>query len=110
MSTQSEVMHCYEWIAPLIEQMLDLARRGQWGGLPELEAQYSETVDRLREIEPLMPLDQAQLERKFRLLGRIIPNYQELMRIVMPQLAHLGEALRTLEQQQSLHRAYSQFQ
>ena len=60
MCSQSEVMHCYEQISPLTERMLELARAGQWGALPALEAQYSETVDRLRVIEPLMSLDDAQ--------------------------------------------------
>ena len=108
MCSQSEVMHCYEQISPLTERMLELARGGQWGALPALEAQYSATVDRLRVIEPLMTLDEAQAERKYRLLGRINSNHAEISSIVMPQLAELGAMLRSLEQQQSLHSAYSQ--
>jgi flagellar protein FliT len=108
MCSQSEVMHCYEQISPLTERMLELARAGQWGALPALEAQYSDTVDRLREIEPLMTLDDAQAERKYSLLGRITSNHAEISSIVMPQLAQLGAMLRSLEQQQSLHSAYSQ--
>ncbi len=110
MSTQSEVMHCYEQAATLTERMLSLVQAGQWGALPALETQYSQAVDRLKVIEPLMPLDEAQSERKYRLLSRIIPNYAELNNLVTPELARLGEALRTMEQQQSIHRAYSQFQ
>jgi flagellar protein FliT len=108
MCSQSEVMHCYEQISPLTERMLELARAGQWGALPALEAQYSDTVERLRVIEPMMALDEAQAERKYRLLGRITSNHAELSDIVMPQLAQLGAMLRSLEQQQSLHSAYSQ--
>ncbi len=110
MATQSEVMHCYEQAASLTDQMLSLVRDGQWGALPALESRYSEAVERLQVIEPLLPLSQAQSERKHHLLGRIIPNYNELNDIVTPELARLGEALRTLEQQQNLHSAYSQFQ
>lgn len=108
MGSRSEVMHCYEQIAPLTERMLALARSGQWGELPALETQYSETVDRLKEIEPLMSLDEAQSARKYRLLNRIMADHAELYSIVMPELARLKGVLKTLEQQQSLHSAYGQ--
>ena len=108
MCSQSEVMHCYEQICPLTERMLELARAGQWGELPVLEEQCSATTDQLRVIEPLMALDEAQAERKYRLLSRINSNYAEISSIVMPQLIQLGDMLRNLEQQQSLHLAYSQ--
>lgn len=108
MSSHSEVMHCYEQIAPLTERMLVLARNGQWGALPALEAQYSDLVDRLKVIEPLATLDEAQSARKYQLLSRIHSNHAEIYSIVMPQLAHLREVLKSLEQQQSLYKAYGQ--
>ena len=108
MCSQSEVMHCYEQISPLTERMLELARAGQWGALPALEAQYSDTVDRLRVIEPMMSLDEAQAERKYRLLARITSNHAAISSIVTPQLTQLGAMLKSLEQQQSLQSAYLQ--
>lgn len=108
MSSQSEVMHCYEQIAPLSERMLLLARSGQWGALPALEARYSDAVDRLKVIEPLMALDEAQSARKYQLLSRINANHAEISSLIMPQLEYLGVVLKSLEQQQSLHSAYSQ--
>jgi flagellar protein FliT len=108
MSSQSEVMHCYEQIAPLTERMLMQARSGQWGKLPAQEAQYSAIVDRLKVIEPLELLMEAQLARKFQLLRRIISNQAMISSLVMPQLAHLGEVLKSLEQQDGLQKAYGQ--
>lgn len=108
MGSQSEVMHCYEQIAPLTERMLLLARTGQWGELPALEAQCSDTVDRLKAIEPLETLDESQSARKHRLLSRINVNHAKICRIVMPQLARLGAVLKSLALQQSLDKAYSQ--
>ena len=108
MGSQSEVMHCYEQIAPLTERMLMLARSKQWVELPALEAQCSDTVDRLKAIEPLEMLDESQSARKHRLLSRITSNHDEICSFVMPQLATLGEALKSLERQQSLHKAYGQ--
>lgn len=106
MSSQSEVMHCYEQIASSTERMLACARAGQWGELPSQEAMYSDMVDRLRQIEALESLHETQRARKYQLLSRIISGHAELSSLVMPQLAHLGEAVRSLEQQDNLQRAY----
>lgn len=108
MGSQSEVMHCYEQIAPLTERMLLLARTKQWGALPALEAQYSGMVDRLKVIEPLETLDEAQAARKYQLLSRITANSTDIFGMVMPQLAKLVTLMKSLEQQQSLERTYGQ--
>lgn len=108
MSSQSEVMHCYEQIVPLTERMLVLARSKQWGELPVLEEQYSSMVDRLKTIERLSSLDEAQAARKYQLLGRINANHAEICSMVMPQLESLGAVMKSLERQQSLHKAYGQ--
>lgn len=108
MGSQSEVMHCYEQIAPLTERMLVLARAKQWGELPVLEGQYCSMVECLREIEPLSTLDEAQSARKYVLLNRINANSTEIFNMVMPQLAKLVGVMKSLERQRSLHKAYSQ--
>lgn len=106
MGCQSEVMHCYEQIAPLTERMLILARTGQWGELPALEAQCSDTVDRLKVIKPLETLDESQLTRKYQLLGRIHANHDEIFNLVMPQLTELGMVLKSMARQHSLDQTY----
>jgi flagellar protein FliT len=107
-SSQSEVMHCYEQIAPITERMLMLARTAQWGELPALEAQNSDTVDRLKAIEPQETLDESQIKRKYQLLGRIQANHDEIFSIVMPQLAALRDSLKSLAFQHSLYQTYGQ--
>lgn len=108
MGTQSEVMHCYEQIAPLTERMLMLARARQWGVLPALEAQCSDMVERLMAIEDQETLDAAQSGRKYLLLSRITANYAEIRSLVLPQLAKLGAVMKDQSQRQSLHQAYGQ--
>lgn len=108
MSSQSEVMHCYEQIALLTERMLMLAGTGRWGLLPAKEAQYSDMVDRLKVIEPASELDEAQTARKYQLLCRIDANHAEIRGIIAPQLAKLGAALKSLEQKEILQSAYRQ--
>ena len=106
MSFQSEVMHCYEQTASLTDRMLAQARTGQWGELPALEAMHSAMVDRLQEIEPHESLLEWQVTRKYQLLSRIISGYAEMSGLVRPQLAHLGQTLQRMEQQQTLYQAY----
>jgi flagellar protein FliT len=106
MCSQSEVMHCYEQVATLTERMLALARAKQWGELPAQETVYSDMVDRLKAIEPLESLLEEQVARKYQLLSRIISNHAEVSGLVMPQLTHLGEMLRSMEQTESLEKAY----
>ena len=108
MSSQSEVMHCYEQISLLAEQMLLRARSGQWSELPAQEEIYSAMVDGLREIETLESLHEEQLARKYVLLGRIATSQAEISSLVVPQLRRLGEVLRNLEQQNSLQKTYGQ--
>ena len=108
MSSQSEVMHCYEQIAKLVEHMLSLARAYQWGELPAQEALYSAMVDRLKKIEALESLHEEQVTRKYLLLSRIAAHQAEVSSLVMPQLRHLGDMLRNLEQQENLQKAYGQ--
>ncbi|MEO5661566.1 MAG: flagellar protein FliT [Polaromonas sp.] len=108
MSSQSEVMHCYEQIATLTEGMLTQARTSQWGELPAQELMYSDMVDRLKFIEPQESLLEEQVARKYQLLSRIVSNQSEISNLVMPHLAHLGQVLKSLEQQENLQKAYGQ--
>lgn len=106
MGCQSVVMQCYEQIAPITERMLILARTGQWGELPALEAQCSDMVDRLKAIEPMATLDESQVARKYQLLGRIHANHDKIFKLVVPQLTELGAVLKNMACRHSLDQTY----
>lgn len=106
MASTSEVMHYYEQIAPLTERMLELARNRHWGELPQLEEQQSSMVDRLREIEPLESLNEAQVARKYQLLVWINGCQAEIYSILMPQLRELGRTIKGLTSRQLLMKTY----
>jgi flagellar protein FliT len=108
MGSRSEVMHCYEQMAPLTERMLLLASTRQWGGLPALEEQYRSLVDRLIVLEQESSLDQAQSLRKHHLLGRINANSAKILALVGPQIKKLLAVMTSMEKQQRLHQAYQQ--
>lgn len=106
MGYQSEVLHCYGQIAPLVDNMLVTAQAGDWGALPAMETQYSNLVDHLKAIEPVSTLDEEQTASKYQLLKRILSAHAEVSAIVTPELAKLGAMLKTLEQKEGLQRAY----
>jgi flagellar protein FliT len=102
MEQRSQVLCCYEQLAPLTERMLVQARRREWGALPELEEQCSQIVERLRVVEQHEALDRFQLTQKRRLLSRIRSNRDEIHKIVAPQLLRLGDVLHSMQRQRQL--------
>jgi flagellar protein FliT len=107
MRQPSQVLHCYEQLAPLTERMLLQARRRDWGALPGLEEQCSKIIERLRDIEQAETLDRFQLTQKHRLLSRIRGNHDEIRKIISPQLVRLGQVLQSMQHQRQLG-AYEQ--
>ena len=106
MCHQSEILYCYGQIAPLVDSMLLAAQAGDWGALPDLEAQYSNLVNHLKAIEPLHTLDEEKLAIKYQLLKRVTTAHAKVSAIVMPELAKLGAVLKTLERKEDLQRVY----
>jgi len=99
-------VHCYDQLASRVALMADLARSKEWGRLPELEAQCSAVVDRLKVLEPLETLEPAQLDEIGRLIGRIRADQEEVCQLVKPQIVQLIERMSFLSQQRSLGKAY----
>lgn len=108
MSSQSEVVHCYEQLLPLTARMLTLAREKEWGALPELEARCSAFIERLKVIEPLEKLDEQQRLYTYRLLGRLLADREAIVGIIGPQIAQLGATLESMQRSHGLQQAYSQ--
>ncbi|MFI5445968.1 flagellar protein FliT [Polaromonas sp. UC242_47] len=108
MSSQSEVIHCYEQLLPLAARMLILAKEKEWGALPELETRCSALIERLKVIEPLEKLDEQQRLYTYRLLGRLLADREAIMGIIGPQVAQLGATLESMQRSQGLNQAYRQ--
>jgi flagellar protein FliT len=108
MSSQSEVIHCYEQLLPLAARMLTLARDKEWGALPELESKCSDLIERLKVIEPLETLDEQQRLYTYQLLGRLLADRDAIVGIIAPQVAQLGATLASMQRSHGLHQAYGQ--
>ena len=102
----SEVVHCYGQLASRFERMAELARAKEWGELPELEAQCSSLVERLKALDPLEVLGGAELQEALRLIDRIRADQAEVSGLIKPQIDELLSRMSYLSQQRSLGRAY----
>lgn len=86
--------------------MLTAAQAGDWDTAVVHGQQYCELVERLRNSEPSMPLDDAGRAMKYDLLVRILENDALTRDMAIPQLARLGELLGRMKRQQTLLSAY----
>lgn len=106
MSACEHEQRCYEEMAPLTERMLALARSDHWAGLGPLEERFSALAAQLSRLQPCAG-DPAWLERRRLLHARIQDNHLALRQIILPEMARLATAMRSMEWQQSLQSAYS---
>mgnify|MGYP001028388951 CR=1 FL=1 len=106
MAARSEVVHCYAQLASILSLMAALARAKEWDRLPELEAQCTGVIERLRTVSPQESLDTAQVEEVRRLMKRIQADQRTVCELVKPQLAHLVATMADLQNRNELDRAY----
>lgn len=106
MSVNSEVVYCYDRLATLTSRMLELSREEQWGELPGLETLCAALISRLKEIEPETTLDAFQRDEVRRSLLRVRADQEQVCRLVKPQLRILLNGIASMQQQDSLKKAY----
>ena len=71
MNRKAEYFERYEALAAVSGRMLGAARSADWSALPELQAEFMQLVDGLREADPGVVLDESDLGRKLDLIRRI---------------------------------------
>lgn len=74
----SPVVAHYQALAALTGQMLDAARRGEWDTLPALEAERSTLVARIKPLDGMADLDEAERQRKSALIRETIAMEREI--------------------------------
>ncbi|WP_144641522.1 flagellar protein FliT [Bordetella genomosp. 13] len=100
------VLDLYLDIANITTAMLTAAQSDDWDTVLVCGQQYCETVERLRDVEPGQPLDEAGRTLKHDLLVRILENDAAVRDLALPQLARLGTLLGRMKRQQSVLAAY----
>jgi len=105
-SRPASVLDIYQEIATLTDDMLAAARAGDWGVVLACGQRYCASVEQLRRIDPVTPLDHAGREAKYELLVRILENDAATRDLAVPQMARLSDLLGRMKRQQSLLSTY----
>ncbi|AMG21307.2 flagellar protein FliT [Bordetella pertussis] len=107
LTQHAPVLEIYQDIANLTSRMLAAANASNWDLVLNHGQEYVCLVERLRELEPGEPLDEAARGMKFDLLVRILENDAAVRDLALPQLARLSDLLGRMKRQQSLLATYS---
>ncbi|WP_223827249.1 flagellar protein FliT [Undibacterium oligocarboniphilum] len=101
-----EIIHLYENVAVITDQMLQAARERDWELLTQLETSCTTTVQKIRDSEQPVPLTAELKERKISVIKKILADDREIRDITEPWMAELAELMKNSSVTQKLNRTY----
>jgi flagellar protein FliT len=104
--TSQEVVHVYESMMSLTDQMVRAAENSDWDRLVLLEQQCAAHVRRLKECEPQGGLDAANRERKVSAIRQMLDDDRRIRDLTMPWMAKLTALINNSGTERRLARAY----
>lgn len=90
MSSKNNYIAHYEAIAAISARMLSAARKALWNEMTDLQAEYRSLVDRLRDIEETVSLDENERIRKYNLIRQILADDAAIRDLANPSVARLS--------------------
>lgn len=106
MNTSEHMLDLYCEAASVTNEILAQARAGDWSKVLELGDEYLDTINRIRDLGPVPPLDAEARMRKHALLVSILENNAHTQSLVRPGLERLGQLIGTMKRQKALIDAY----
>lgn len=103
MTTPNPVLHQYEVIAAISNEMADAALDNHWERLVDLGQRYRAEVDVLRDMQQLTQMDR---NARRELLNTILHNDARIRELAHPELRRLRMLLGTMKRQQAVLQAY----
>jgi flagellar protein FliT len=103
MTTPNPVLHQYEVIAAISNEMADAALDNHWERLVDLGQRYRAEVDVLRDMQQLTQMDR---NARRELLNVILHNDARIRELAHPELRRLRMLLGTMKRQQAVLQAY----
>jgi len=97
-SPHAPLLSHYQSIAAITAAMLEAARSGDWTIVLSLGQQYIDIVEKLRDIDASVPLDETSRALKHDLLVRILENDARTRDLASPQMARLNTLLGRIKQ------------
>ncbi|MCP1314800.1 MULTISPECIES: flagellar protein FliT [unclassified Halomonas] len=105
--TQQRLLDTYHELLERSAQMQILASTEQWAELIEQRTHYVMLVDKLRELDESVALDETGRTRKAELLERILEHDVDIRRRLVTRRDELGKLIGVSRKQRDLHRAYA---
>lgn len=106
MGNNSQIIANYESLSTLTAQMRDAAVRGEWDRLVDLEQQCRKHVDAMKEADASVVLDGPSLQRKARLIKKILAHDADIRSRTAAWMGQLQRIMQSNRQEQRLHQAY----
>ncbi|TFW18626.1 flagellar protein FliT [Massilia arenosa] len=106
MMTSEEVASVYEAMVALTDQMVQAAESSDWDRLVLLEQQCAVHVLRLKDNEPVGPLQAADRTRKVTAIRKMLDDDRRIRDLTMPWMAKLSALINKTGTERRLARAY----
>ena len=106
MLNSQEVIHLYEKVSDITDQMLLAARSGDWDKVVALESHCAGHVERLKAQEPQEPLPLEARDTKVRIIKKILEDDRQIRNIMQPWMAQLAVLINSTGTERKLSKAY----
>lgn len=103
---EQEVIHLYENVAVITQQMLNAAREGDWDRLTALETRCSDQVNILKSGESPLALTGTSRERKVEIIKKILADDREIRNLTQPWMEQLSRLINSTGTERKLNQAY----
>ncbi|MDR5898730.1 flagellar protein FliT [Halomonas vilamensis] len=105
--TQQSLLDAYAALLDSAAYMHELANAEEWTALIEQRTHYVMLVEKLRQLDSTLTLDERAQRSKAELLEAILEHDVEIRRQLVARRDELGKLIGISQRQRNLHRAYA---
>lgn len=105
--TQQSLLDAYAALLDSAAYMHELAKAEEWAALIEQRTHYVMSVEKLKQLDGSLTLDENAQRIKAELLEAILEHDVEIRRQLVARRDELGKLIGVSQRQRSLHRAYA---
>ncbi|PJX15085.1 flagellar protein FliT [Halomonas sp. 141] len=106
-NSRQALIDAYARLLASVRYMHELADKEQWAELIEQRSNYVMLVEKLRELDSMVRLDDDSKRRKAELLEQILEHDVDIRRRLVARRDELGKLISVTQRQRDLHRAYA---
>jgi len=102
-----KILSIYQDIAEITDQMLLVARNGDWDSLITLEKQCATHIGTLKASDQIAPLSEMARQKKIGIIKKILADDHQIRAITEPRLIELSALIGHSSTEFRLHQTYS---